>query len=711
LLQAPMAHVAWKLLSSGGGLAGFCILILGLACSLVGTIIVAKVKLSYIQNVKDMLFIDSTTGTSFFGPLGEAVSDHSKFLDFKRSTREKYEHCLQEDGHTADDCAPFSYELIITVFNVTNPLAVVLGQERPLLQELGPVWLAASTDIFNVSEDLWNSQQVARYQTADTLQLHPKCDEQCKALLDTEIVIPNLCWAGMLETPGLQVSVLYTATVMGILKKVPPASWTTIGKTIFGLESDQESVAFGEAFCTGDTLKTQEAMNVFLSTTSEAAGNPRAKCALGSMQLESSKCESLVTVFELMLPMTIEALKDYYRSQYGVGDALPIFIKRKVRDVIGWGPTSGFEDPILGPSSKASYSVASSGSLSGFVEVYVGSKYGIKGFGIEKKHDDLAYDCRVDPDCMLSNTSQYDSCNASETCTPQYFGGYARNQFPARLWGSDLYSNDSAIGALLPLSLAGSFLTVQVVQSLNLQLEHNGEVLGLEYMDADLYTLPRRLESCGSSTLLDSPGYDCNGPPSTTWAGYISNVPVYESLPLFHEGMAFNHTATNQGQLSEPYVAEQKVEFLRCAGSDWCDDQSKYNFTLQFEPETGMIFKQEISLQTNLRIGHRKSLFFPNMSDLLVPVLISTISASAPLPSQFELAKLQNGPAIYDATAFFLKFVGIMCLGFGGCCFGSCSIIAVWAWGFCERRLCDTALKQCDAHVARATVDSEEPRN
>lgn len=514
-----------------------------------------------------------------------------------------------------------------------------------------------------------------------------------------------------METSGLQASVLHTATITGLLMKVPQSSWATLGETIFGLESDQESAAFGEAFCTGDALSTQEAMTVFLSTTSEAAGNSQAKCTLGSIQLEISKCESLVTVFEMMLPITIEGLKEYYGSLYGVGDALPIFIKRKVRDIIGWGPTSGFEDPILGPGSRASYSAASSGSLRGFVEVYVGSKYGKKGFGIEKKHDDLAYDCRVDPDCIMSNISQYDSCNASEVCTPQYSGGYARNQFPARLWGSDLYSNESAIGAFLPLSLAGSFLTVQVVQSRTFQLEHSEQALGMEYMDADLYTLPRRLESCGSSNVLDSPGYDCNGPPSTTWVGYISNVPVYESLPLFQEGMAFNHTATNQGQLSEPYIAEQKVEFIHCRGSDWCDDQAKYNFTLQFEPETGMIFKQQISLQTNLRIGHRSSLFFPNMSDLLVPVLISTISASAPIASQFELAKLQNGPAIYDATACFLKLAGIICLGFGGCCLCSCSVVAMWAWGFCERRHCNTGLKQSDADLARATVDSEAPRS
>ncbi|CAE8685489.1 unnamed protein product [Polarella glacialis] len=653
-----------------GGLCGIGLILVSIALFVAGGFYFLQQKNLYIQNAEDLLYIDGTLETSFEGPLGTAVAEQTQFSKWAWNSKERFDDCVQTAGRSAETCSRGAYQVQVVVFNVTNPLEVVLGTAKPKVQEIGPLYLYSMKSRINVDVNLWNAEKVARFQLSETFEIDAeRCEDGCKALLDMEIVVPNIGWGGLMEVPGGQQVALYSFACIGIQQTfADKTKWPALGSILFGLDAGSESQAFASAFLVTDVAQVQASVLKFMQSLkaaqAEAAkGNSDAKCLMGTYLLNVTKCTNMEGTFKGFIPTVLSTLRTLYGSAYGVGDAMPIFIKKKVRDVIGFGPGAGFSDPILGNATFASY-LAAQDSVDRFQELWMGSDQGLKGLGTVKKYQDAAYDCRIDADCKLSDPDKYDSCTADATCTPQEYYGYCQNHFPGQLWGDALGSEAASVGSSVPVFFSGQSVPMKVVSDNTLRVRaSDGSEKELRYRKALFDYLPRRLESCNSTGAPGSgtPGIDCDGPPHTTKVGATRRVPLYGSLALFDHTGIDEAALGARGQVKAPYNAEDRVDIIRCKGTPWCDDPDKYSLYVKFEPELGFWFDAALPLQLAFRVGQTPSLLYPNMQDSLIPVLISIIRNSASEPALEQIQMLQGVPSRIDGAQTIL--LGVIIAG------------------------------------------------
>jgi len=642
-----------------------CSVLVHLAMLVAVPVVLLMMSNGFKDVVRDSMWIDNTFDQTSTGPfVGEAMTEKKQYEDWKRTPEQLRQDCLEQDGLGENDCKPYiSYT--VSAFNCTNPDGVVLGTEKPKVQELGPLYFRIFRRVKNINETMWNSEGIAHFKENFTFELDTDlCDEACMSLLDASIIVPNPYWNFMVGQ-GMD-SVFLLSTVIATLQMAPTATWDFIGNASFGLDVGHESKAFADAFLRAAPMSLSTNIIVFVTSTQAAISSGSAACMLGSQPLATAKCLLLQQGLTTMLTSTVwPGTQGLFSNQYGSAASMPVFVRATVREALGF-KGAYIHDPLLEPmlASLGLPGLHFNGALDRETWApphQMASTFpGVTGIDYIQEYANPLSCGLYDADCDAS-------CTETSTCTLSTVSGFT-SKLPASVWASE--------GGFPEYSQAGQMATfVDSMTGVMLTLKSEGRRersvgdTDLEYVKWKLTRLAApRLENCAGDLALGSRGIDCDAP-----RGQIS-VPI---MPGLYVGWAYfgedymdstDFEAMHAGQLQIPYDPADRVTIHKCSGSTWCDSAHS-GFRFESEPETGAVIALGISTQLSLRIGLRPTLLHPSgFNDTLLPVLALQVDAGASVAAQAKLAQFQKWPG----SLFLYMILGIvyaaMQIGFSSAC-------------------------------------------
>lgn len=411
---------------------------------------------------------------------------------------------------------------------------------------------------------------------------------------------------------------------------------------------------------------------------------------MGSLVLPAQKCASVVAGFENLLNQGWSSVLDQYSADYGVGAAMPLFVRVTVSQVLGLNGSEIF-DPLT--SQNASYKLLAD-SVAVPYEMQMASRFGAKGVAYR-----IGKDCSVDPACKPNASSDVDSCTVSDVCSPRSLDGYG-SKIPGRAFGKG-FPQWTMVGAQVNFTVGPVPVPYSVVTTKSKQVMVGGEQKqALEYVHFEPNGWLRQLRNCSGVNLPSAAGRDCSGPPSTLLVS--RDKPLYLSAPFFNSSVFQQTTSMNRGQVQVPFEPSDRVTMVPCVGSQWCEDKDRFKWFLNAEPETGMLFEARVVFQLNARIGMGKgmpSVF--NVSEALVPIAWEVIEQSASSAQLAKLVQAQTAPAaLLGLRGWFLGGAICWVVASLACC--GCGIGAL----LCQRqRKENTGLTPKDS-----TEDSSSPR-
>lgn len=654
--------------------AGSCCGI-GILLLIAGPMVFGGLRQALIEDVLDFMFIDNTIETEEGNFLGGMVAEKEQFDAWKRPMKEDFQKCAKENS--AVDCVN-GLDVDIAVFNVTNPSDVVNGA-KPIVQELGPIFLKMYNDKINVETEQWNKEGVAKFQQDTTFEIdEARCNQACQDLLKAKVIVPNPAF-NTIAALGAEMVFASIVAVAGTAQMLPEG--VGLGAA-FGITDADESAAFKQVFLTEpDQNKKMASVGAFLATGQAAVAglqkNPpdtSGTCILGTLQVPAITCATVLKKLMESLPATWAGTMAMLAPLYGTGAAAPVFMQVTVAEALGF--ETSFTDPLTGRSDLHFAALNSHGSPASdregvFREAQMAKKFADKGTSYQIRYGGLAHDCRFDRDCTLS-TPAPDSCTVSEACTPTEMHGYYGIAVPGRLWdepgGFDILKS----GSQLRIFKSGLIVSTVFSDEKSLKLKE-GDHAGaeLKYFEQSLLGVHERNENCGGD-LPGSPGFDCDGPRHTATLSMIQGgAPLYLSTPFFDNTQRFANDPSQQSLKFGPksYNPADKVVIEQCKDNTWCDKKD-YTTYLRHESATGFAFEAQSCLQLNLRIGSVPSMLFPKMADSTIPVWWRAEKILLPPKVLGDLYKLQAAPSELEGVMILVMIIGVFCLLIGLQCFG-----------------------------------------
>lgn len=263
-------------------------------------------------------------------------------------------------------------------------------------------------------------------------------------------------------------------------------------------------------------------------------------------------------------------------------------------------------------------------SLARFESFYVAKQYGLDGLAhryIEVGGSKAL--CGFDRDCMrkvadTETNTTLSNCDGDVAvfCNPVVLDSYKLDAIPIGSFFDRVelpwdYASYREEGARMQI-FDGDF-------DIQLQMTNIGSEVQVwsQMWTWRLMNFPRRTESC-EQTLLgytftstsseseDAPGFDCDSPENTMFAGQtqISEIVAFVQ-PLYLSSYA-------KGRIEEP-----------CVFSLECRISSR-NYEMLVEPSFGHVLCKSFGLQSNIRVAYTsKSEMFPSAKESLVPLLYS----------------------------------------------------------------------------------------
>eukprot|EP00746_Dinoflagellata_sp_MGD_P153655 gnl/MRDRNA2_/MRDRNA2_84364_c0_seq1.p1 gnl/MRDRNA2_/MRDRNA2_84364_c0~~gnl/MRDRNA2_/MRDRNA2_84364_c0_seq1.p1 ORF type:complete len:706 (-),score=135.35 gnl/MRDRNA2_/MRDRNA2_84364_c0_seq1:161-2278(-) len=666
---------------------------LGWCFSLTAFLLLAPAISMLGDNTYDLMFIDNTHETDYSGLAGDMTAESEQFKAWSKSMEESFEDCKKE-GNKASQCIN-GFDVRIAVFNVTNAVAVVHAGDLPYVQERGPIYLKMYSDKKDIDKKLWDETGVVKYRVETTYKLdEEKCDQPCLDLLEEKIVVPNPVWA-QLNANGADMVFAAIVLVGGLAQRgVMPAA-------AFDL-NEQEAAAFTQIFLLEkDPIKQLGLVGLFMQTayetaTKAGAGDLSGTCQLGGLELDAMRCATIIQKVVGAIPAAWAGAMQMFGPMYGTGAAAPIFIERPVKEVLGFNGST-FTDPMTkmgGLSFAAAHDKKppQSDPEGLFRYAQMSSKFGSEGTHYNIKYMEAENDCRYDKDCKMTSAA-LDSCTPSETCTPSTFRGYMGTNFPGHIWRNSSYGSkkgfdDLRIGTIFNGFKNGRGTKLAVVDKSNVlvpsrnvpaQLLNQWRPDGmLQFFELTLKSFGDRLENCDGKE-PGSPGYDCSSPLyAVTVAPGLGGVPLYLTNPYFDNRVLTSFKEEHQKALkTAAYNPISRVAISRCSGNSWCDDHSygKHNTSLWVEPNWGLTFRVQSSLQMNARIGVTPSKLYPKVNDALIPVYWVSETLEPPEQYKEKLYDFQDSVVQLHAWFCLLAISGSVYILVGSmCCFSICHL-------------------------------------
>merc|ERR1711908_96629 len=336
---------------------------------------------------------------------------------------------------------------------------------------------------------------------------------------------------------------------------------------------------------------------------------------------------------------TRATLTHAYGAKYGTGAALPLFVKMTARQALNFKVTKSPDPAGMFPDI---------------------------GFQVAKD---------THPNGKKEGIRPVDQCVPGvDHCDPMMVRGFDGSKFPTELFGHELGTSEYSVGKLATMWVS----SFNQVTMRNTGMPNKKTWEGVEFHRWVVDEVHDRRENCDGNPEEGSTGLDCDSPLGawTAQPWYMEPRPPFynshvgfeipeESLYVIdgsdekvtcgnvtcHPGSVvltrFNKTAMYDEKKSS-YDPSERVIFVSKVPVD-------PKIYLDTEPNTGTVIRGSMPVQRNIRV--KPSILFPDIMDMLIPVLVIHESASATEAQRAVLKQLQSATRMERPSGMVMMMV------------------------------------------------------